>query len=312
MRKYIVTKLSQGILIILAVSILVFSLLFMMPGDPVEILSGERVTVERMNEIRAQMGLDKPIYEQYINWLKKAIKMDFGTSISTKIPVSESLKNRIPITIRVSGIALILQILIAIPLGLLAAYKKDSVLDRMLMAISSFLQSIPNFWLAMLLILFFGSFLQWLPINGLETWKHYVLPALSIALGGMASILRMVKAEVLDVFREKYVQTAYAKGLKKRTVVIKHVLRNSLVLVTVMVFLSLPWIVSGSVIIENIFIIPGMGSFLTKSIAAQDFPVVQACVLIIATLTVLCNLISDIIAAMLDPRIRIEISGGIK
>jgi len=283
-----------------------------MPGDPVEILTGERVSEQRKEELRVSMGLDRSLPQQYFTWLSKAIRLDLGSSLITKLSVKDSILSRLPITLRISGFALLTEIVIAVPLGLLAAYRKDGIFDRYLMAIASFLQSVPNFWLAMLLILLFGASLQWLPLNGYGTWRHFVLPVASIAMTGMASILRMTKAEVLEVFREKYVQTAYAKGLRNRQVMVRHVLRNSLILVTVMVFLSLPWIVSGSVIIENIFIIPGMGSMLTKAIAAQDFPVVQACVLIITVLTVVCNLASDIISAMLDPRIRIEISRGAK
>ena len=310
MAKYVITRLTQGVLLVFAVSIVVFSMLYMMPGDPVEIITGERVSEMRKNEIRESLGLDKPLHIQYFNWLGKALRMDFVKSIITKLSVMQSLKNRIPLTLWISGTAMIIELLIAVPLGLFAAYKKDSIADRILMALSSFLQSVPSFWIAMLLILLFGKFLHILPLNGYGTWRHYVLPVTSMSIGGIAGIMRMTKAEVLEVFRERYVQTAYAKGLPEKRVIIRHVLRNSLVLVVVMVFMSLPWIISGSVIIENIFVIPGMGSMMTQAISKQDFPVVQACVLIITVMTVLCNIGSDILSALLDPRIRIEISGG--
>lgn len=312
MGKYAVKRLGQGVLLVLTVSVLVFSLLYLMPGDPVEILTGERVSAERKDEIRHSLGLDRPLPVQYVSWLGKAVRLDLGNSLITKLSVKDSILHRLPVTLRISGCALLVELIVAVPLGLLAAYKKDSIFDRCLMAAASFFQAVPNFWLAMLLILLFGASLQWLPLNGYGTARHYVLPVTAIALTGMASILRMTKAEVLEMFREKFVETAYAKGLAQRQVIVRHVLRNSLILVTVMIFMSLPWIISGSVIIENIFIIPGMGSLLTKAISNQDFPVVQACVLIITLLTVVCNLASDLITALLDPRIRIEIGGGSK
>ena len=312
MAKYVVQRLAQGILLVLTVSILVFSLLYMMPGDPVDVMAGKRVSEERKEELRVELGLDQPLHIQYVNWMEKTLKLDFGRSIITKKPVMQSLQNRLPVTLKLSGGAMMVELLLAVPLGLLAAYKKDSFLDRFLMGAASFMQSVPDFWFAMMMILLFGATLGVLPLNGTGSWQHYIMPILSMSLAGVCSTLRITKTEVLEVFHEKYVQTAFAKGLKRRTVVIKHVLRNSLILVVVMFFMSLPWIISGSVIIENIFVIPGIGSLLTKSILQQDFPVVQACILIVSVLTVLCNLASDIVVAMLDPRVRFEISGGEK
>jgi peptide/nickel transport system permease protein len=310
MGKYILNRLAQGVLLIITVSILTFSLVYLMPGTPVEIMAGDRVSEEKIAELTAKYGYDKPLYVQYLKWAGNALKFDFGTSVKTKISVKETLSQRVPITLKLCGSALIIKLLIAVPLGLLAAYHKDSIFDRLLMAITSLLRAVPNFWVAILLILLFGVKLKWLPLSGYSTPMHMILPVISIVLGSMATTVRVTKAEVLEVFREKYVQTAFAKGLPRKTVVIKHVLRNALILVVTLTFMALPWIVSGSVIIENVFLIPGMGSILTNSISNHDFPVVQACVLIIATLTVLCNILCDIITAMLDPRIRDSISGG--
>lgn len=162
----------------------------------------------------------------------------------------------------------------------------------------------------MLLILCFAARLKWFPLNGYGTPAHLVLPVLAIVLNGIASTIRMTKVEVLEICEEKFVLTAYAKGLRRKSVIIRHVLRNSLILVVVMSFMSIPWIISGSIIVENVFVIPGMGTLLTEAIIYQDFPVVQASVLLIASLVIICNILSDIITAMLDPRIRIEITGG--
>ena len=310
MLKYILLRLVQGVLVVFAGSVLIFSLVHLMPGDPVELITGERVSEERRQEFRVRLGLDQPPHIQYINWLRRAVNLDFGTSIRTRRPVMDILEHRIPLSVRLAGLAMAAQLVIGVPLGLIAAYKKDGAVDRGLISLASLLQAMPNFWVAMILIIIFGAILQWLPLNGSDTWRHFILPVTALSLGGIGGTLRMTRAEVLEVFREKYITTAYAKGLREKVVIIKHVLRNSLILVMITIFMSLPWIISGSIIIENVFQIPGMGSILTQSILSQDFPVIQASILIIAVLTVLCNIASDIVAAALDPRIRIEITGG--
>ncbi|HZK29308.1 MAG TPA: ABC transporter permease, partial [Clostridia bacterium] len=180
----------------------------------------------------------------------------------------------------------------------------------LMMSISLFFAALPSFWVAVLLILFFGVTLRVLPLSELTSAKHYILPVTAMVLGGIATTIRMTKTEVLDVLREKYVLTAYAKGLPKRAVLVRHVLRNALILVMIMIFMSIPWVISGAVIIENIFVIPGMGKMLTEAILAQDFTVVQASVLLISVLTVLSNLICDILTAVLDPRIRLSLGEG--
>lgn len=310
MVNYIVKRLAQGLLLAVAVSITIFSLLYLMPGDPIENLVGEQTSEERKDQLRHEYGLDQPPVTQYVNWVKKAIHGDFGISLNSKMQVSQMMKARIPITLKLCGISLFVQLLISIPIGLLAAYKKDSWFDRAVMAISMFLTAIPSFWIAIVLMLIFGVKLNWLPVTGFTTWKHYIMPIAAMVVGGIASLVRLTKTEVLDVIREKYVITAYAKGLGRRAVMVRHVLRNALILVVVMTFLSLPWIIAGGVIIENIFGIPGMGSLLTFSIVNLDFPIVQAVILVISILTVIANLAADIVTAMLDPRIKASINEG--
>lgn len=292
---------------ILVVTILVFAMMDLMPGDPIELLTDRKVTPAIKDKLRAQYGLDLPIHQRFWKWITDAFQGNFGTSIRTKLPVNAMFAQRLPNTIKLTGIALLVEILIAIPIGLLAAYKKDGFFDRLMMSISLFFAALPSFWVAVLLILFFGVTLRVLPLSELNSAKHYILPIAAMVLGGIATTIRMTKTEVLDVLREKYVLTAYAKGLSKRKVLIRHVLRNALILVMIMVFMSIPWLISGAVIIENIFVIPGMGKMLTEAILAQDFTVVQACVLLISILTVLSNLICDILTAVLDPRIRISL-----
>lgn len=269
-----------------------------------------KVSEERKAEIAHELGYDQPFMTQYVNWAKDALHGDFGTSARYKSDVWDLMKARIPYSLKLCGLSLILELVIALPLGLLCAIKKDGFFDRFTVNFSLFLTAVPSFWLGALCILFFSVQLKILPISGYEHWQNYVLPLATMVLSSMGGTLRITKTEVLEVINEKYVTTAYAKGLPKRTVMIKHVLRNSLILVTTLVFMSIPWLISGAVITEKIFGFPGMGNLLLNSIIVQDIPVVQAVLLLIAILTVICNLASDIIMGMLDPRIRLTMTGG--
>ncbi len=297
-------------LLVIAVSFLVFCLMYMLPGDPVDMVVDRKVSAERKAEIAHELGYDQPFMTQYFNWAKNTLHGDFGTSIRYRSAVWDLMKARIPYSLKLCGISLILELVIALPLGLLCAIKKDGFFDRFTVNFSLFLTAIPSFWLGALMILILAVQLKLVPISGYEHWQNYIMPVLTMVLGGVGGTLRITKTEVLDVINEKYVTTAYAKGLPKRTVMIKHVLRNSLILVTTLVFMSIPWLISGAVITERIFGFPGMGNLLLNSIIVQDITVVQAVLLLIAILTVICNLISDVLMGILDPRIRLSLAGG--
>ena len=309
-RDYAIKRILQGILLVFAVSFLVFALMYMMPGNPIDIVTDSKVSPEKKAEIAHELGYDLPFLVQYKNWLVKAVHLDFGNSLRYKNPVWDMMAARIPYSLKLCGLSMILELLIALPIGLICAVKKDSFFDRFTVNFSLLLSSIPSFWLGALAILLFAVKLDLVPISGYSTWQNYLMPVITMAIGGVGGTLRITKTEVLDVINEKYVTTAYAKGLPKRVVLVKHVLRNSLILVTTLVFMSIPWLISGAVITEKIFGFPGMGNLLLNSIVQQDIPVVQAVRLIIAILTVVCNLISDLIMGLLDPRIRQTLSGG--
>ena len=309
-RDYAIKRILQGILLVFAVSFLVFALMYMMPGNPIDIVTDSKVSPEKKAEIAHELGYDLPFLVQYKNWLVKAVHLDFGNSLRYKNPVWDMMAARIPYSLKLCGLSMILELLIALPIGLICAVKKDSFFDRFTVNFSLLLSSIPSFWLGALAILLFAVKLDLVPISGYSTWRNYLMPVITMAIGGVGGTLRITKTEVLDVINEKYVTTAYAKGLPKRVVLVKHVLRSSLILVTTLVFMSIPWLISGAVITEKIFGFPGMGNLLLNSIVQQDIPVVQAVLLIIAILTVVCNLISDLIMGLLDPRIRQTLSGG--
>lgn len=282
----------------------------MLPGDPIDMVVDAKVSAERKAEIAHEMGYDQPFMTQYVNWVKGVLHGDFGTSIRYKNAVWDLMKARIPYSLKLCGLSMILELVIALPLGLLCAIKKDGFFDRFTVNFSLLLTAVPSFWLGALMILILAVQLRLVPISGYEHWQNYVMPVLTMTLGGVGGTLRITKTEVLEVINEKYVTTAYAKGLPKKTVMIKHVLRNSLILVTTLVFMSIPWLISGAVVTEKIFGFPGMGNLLLNSIIVQDITVVQGVLLLIAILTVICNLISDILMGVLDPRIRLSLSGG--
>lgn len=309
-KDYIIKKLGLGVLLVIVVSFLTFCLMYMMPGDPIDIIVDRKVSPERKAELAHELGYDKPLITQYFDWSNKIIHGDFGNSVRYKSKVTDLMSSRIPYSLRLCVWSMFWELMIAIPLGLLCAIKKDKFFDRFTVNGSLLLTAIPSFWLGAIFIIFFGVTLKILPISGYATPAHFILPIATTVLGGMGSTLRVTRSEVLDVLNEKYVTTAYAKGLPKKTVMIKHVLRNALILITTLVFMSIPWLISGAVIIEKIFGLPGMGNLLLNSIIVQDMPVVQAVLLIITILTVVCNLLSDIIMGILDPRIRLSLSGG--
>lgn len=283
-----------------------------MPGDPLDSLVSDSISDEKKEEYRVEWGLDKPLMVQYFNWAGRVLKGDLGRSLETGMVITTSLANRIPYSLLLCGLSMLFQLLLSVPLGLLAAYKKGGIFDRFIMGYSMVTAAIPTFWIGMVLILIFAVGLNWLPVSGFSSAKNYVLPVIAMTLGGVSSNIRLTRSEVLGVINEKFVTTAYAKGLSSRRVLFGHVLRNALILVVVSTFLSLPWIVAGSIIMENVFGIPGMGSWLANAVIVQDFPVVQACILIISILTVVANLLGDICTALLDPRVRDSLSGGVQ
>ena len=304
--RFIAKRLAIGVLVVLFVTILVFAIMQMMPGDTIDLMVDTRVSAEKVAEIKAQWGLDKHPVVQYFYWLKNILQGDFGTSISLKQGVKELILQRLPYTLMLTGASLLIEYLIAIPLGLWAAVKKNKLPDKVLTVSTIVLWSMPPFWLGVLFMMVFSIWLGILPLSGWSGIKSLILPAFTLALPTLAQIFRLTRSEVLDVLDEKFVTTAHAKGLKNKVVLIKHVLRNAMIPVTVMFFLSLPWLIGGSVVVENVFAWPGMGQLLFKAISKQDFVIVQGVVLVITVLTVICNLIGDIVAGILDPSIRLE------
>ena len=306
MAKYVARRLITGVLVVLCVSVIIFVIMQAMPGDPIDLMADARMSQEKVAELKARWGLDKPVAVQYFYWLGNVLRGDFGTSITTKQDVLYLVRERLPYTLQLTGAAILVEYLLAVPLGLMAAVRREKAFDRALTVVMVVLWSMPTFWLGVLFMIEFAVKRPVFPISGYSGFRSLILPTLTLALPSLAQTFRLTRSEVLDVMEEKHVETAYAKGVSDTGVLVRHVLRNALIPVTVTFFLSLPWLIGGSVVVENVFAWPGMGQLLWKSIVKQDFPVVQGIVLVIAVLTVVCNLLGDIVSGILDPRIRLE------
>lgn len=288
------------------VATLVFFLIHMIPGDPVEVMLGETAMPSAKEELRKALGLDKALAEQYLIFLKNALIGDLGRSLHTNKPVLSAVIERYPATLELTITALIISILISIPAGIISAVKKNSFIDRLSMLFALFGVSIPNFWLGPLLIMLFSVQLGLLPVTGRESIYHLILPALTLGMGMAAILSRMTRASMLEVLNKEYITAAKAKGLSNFIVIVKHGLRNALIPIVTVIGLQFGALLAGAVITETIFSWPGIGRLMIQAINTRDYPLVQGCILIIALSYVLINLLTDILYAYIDPRIRYE------
>lgn len=283
---------------------LVFGILHLVPGDPVRMILGEMTTEEAYVRTRAQLGLDRPLYVQYFSFLAKICRFDFGRSLILKKDVAELLAAKLPNTLSLTVSGLILSYTIGIVFGVLAAVRRNTSIDYLSMGFAIIGVSVPQFWLAFLLIMLFSVKLHWLPIAGYGTFRHLILPAVTLALGGAADVTRMTRSCLLEVVKQDYIQTARAKGLLERTVILKHGLRNALIPIITLLGLKLGWLFGGAVVIEIVFLRPGLGRMLIDAIYMRDFPVVQGVTLILATTVIVGNMLADVLYAVVNPRVQ--------
>jgi len=289
--------------VVLGVCTLVFLLIHLVPGDPVEAMLGERAQAADRAALRAALGLDLPLWEQYQRYLVGLLHLDLGVSFLDQRPVVTILGERLPATLRLALAALGIAVVIALPLGVLAARWRGTAVDSAAMSLSLVGISVPNFWLGPLLILVFSLWLGWTPVSGDEAPTSIVLPAITLGTALAAILARMVRASMLEVLGEDYVRTARAKGLGETAVLWRHALRNAWLPVLTVIGLQLGGLLAGAVITETVFAWPGIGSLLVDAIKARDFPVVQGCVLLISLAYVLVNTLTDLAYAWIDPRI---------
>jgi len=307
MAQYIIRRLLQAILVIVGVLTVVFIIL-RLTGDPVRLILGENASEEAITAMTQQLGLDKPLYVQYFAYMGNVARGDFGNSIAqTGQPALPIVLGRYPATLRLAFLALAYSVILAMIFGIVSAIYRYSVFDNGVMFLALFGQSVPNFWLGIMLILIFAVNLGWLPSQGFDGWnpRYILLPMLTLAAPGLARLTRLVRSGMLDVMSQDYVRTARAKGLQERRVVFGHALKNAAIPLVTIIGLDLGVLLGGAVVTEQIFEWPGVGKEIITAINRRDFPVVQAAVFVIAASFVLINLVVDLIYTWLDPRVRL-------
>jgi len=316
MTSFIIRRVILAITVLLIVSILVFVAMRLLPGDPIRMLitqsDQQEFTEQQVAELKHQFGLDKHIVVQYFDWIGGIFRGDMGTSILTRSPVSNEIIRRLPITLHVGLTAYLFGLIIGIPAGILCAVRRGKWIDTLVTTISNLGITIPTFWLGLMMIYLFSLNLHWLPVQGYTSpftdfWmgtRQMVMPVICLALYPIASMARQTRSSMLEVMRQDYVRTAWSKGLHESVIIVRHALKNGLIPVITLSGMGLSMVIGGSVIIESVFNIPGMGRLAVTSILNQDYPYVQGIILIVATFVMFINLLVDLAYGWLDPRIR--------
>ena len=306
MSNYIIRRLLITVLLLLAITVIIFTMVRLVPGDPAVLMAGQGATKEQIELNRIRLGLDKHPVEQYVIFMGNLLRGDMGISTRTKEPVVDELRRGLPNTIRLALAAMVIAIIFGVSAGVIAGIKRNSIFDYASMLLALFGLSMPVFWLGLMLMLLFSVHLGWLPATGAYTWKHLILPAFTLGVASTAIIARMTRSSMLEVIRLDYVRTARAKGLAERLVVGRHALKNALIPVVTVIGLQMGLLLGGAVLTEIVFAWPGVGRLMVDAILARDYPVIQGVVLAIAGMFILVNLVVDIIYVYLDPRIRYQ------
>jgi len=313
MTRYIFRRLLQTVPVLLGVSLLAFAIMHVVPGDPVRLIAGPDAPESVVARVRVDLGLERPLHVQYLSFLGRALRGDLGRSLRSRAPVIDEIFSRFPATLELTTVSMLLAVVVGIPLGLVAAVRRASWLDYLAMGASLSTLSMPIFWVAIVAIWLFSLQLGWLPVSGRagpvwewEGLRHMVLPAATLATTSLAIISRLTRSGMLDVLGREYVTTARAKGVPPWSVVGKHALKNALIPVVTVVGLQYGFLLGGAVVTETIFAWPGVGRLAITAILQRDYPVVQGCVLLVAVVFVLINLLVDVLYGWLDPRIRYE------
>jgi peptide/nickel transport system permease protein len=295
----------MALLVMLAVSLITFTLL-RLSGDPAAAMAGENATSEDIEYVRKHYGFDRPLPVQYWDWATKAMRGDFGRSIYLKQPVADIIVDKAPVTMKLGAIALTFALVLSIPLGVLAAMRPNTLTDRTALTIAVIGQAFPSFFFALILIYVFGVGLRWLPITGTDTWLHFIMPAVTLGYYATPAIMRLTRAGMIEVLGSDYIRTARAKGLRPGVVLFKHALRNAIIPVVSLSAVQLGFMLGGSIVIETIFSMHGIGRLAWQSIQRSDFEMMQAIVLTIACFYIVLTFLADLLNAFLDPRIRVH------
>ncbi|MDP3776025.1 nickel ABC transporter permease [Methylotenera sp.] len=300
----IIKRLTSLLTVIFGVLLLTFLLIHLVPGDPVDVMLGESANMADREALRADLGLDQPLVKQFGSYLAKLMHGDLGPSIHTQTPIIDLIQARYPATLKLALLSLLIGIVIGVPLGIFAALKAGHWQDFVVTIVSVRLSAMPAFWLGPVLMLIFAVWLGWLPVSGMDSGTSIILPAVTLGFGLSAILTRMTRTSLLEVLNDDYIRTARAKGLSERTVILRHALRAALLPIITIVGLQMGSLLAGTVITETIFSWDGVGRLLVESIEKRDYPVTQACVLMIALSYVLVNLATDVLYRLADPRVR--------
>jgi peptide/nickel transport system permease protein len=303
MLRFMIQRSLVALAVAVTVSVASFLLLHL-SGDLATAIAGPEATSVQVEAIRVQYGLNQPLLAQFVAWAGRAIQLDFGNSFYFRERVIDLLAARLPITLFLGVVALAVALFVAIPLGVLAAVKRDTWIDRAALSVSVLGQAMPSFWFGLTLIMIFSVNLRWLPVSGNTTWKHFVLPAVALGYYAMPAVMRLTRNGMLEVLASDYVRTARAKGLPPRKILIRHALRNAVIPVIALAAVQFGFMLGGSIVIEAVFSLQGLGQLAWESIARNDFPVVQAIVLVLAMIYIALTLAADLLNAALDPRLR--------
>ena len=304
MYKYICKRILIMIPVIIGVSLLVFLVLKMTPGDPARVVAGSEADEATVEQIREELGLNKPVLQQYVDYMLALLHGDMGTSYTTSKPVADEILARMPTTFILAFAGVFVAVLIGIPLGIISATKQYSVLDYISTLLALGGVAMPNFWLGLMLILLFSLKLGWLPSGGGDSWTAYVLPAITLGVGATASFMRTTRSSMLEVIRQDYIRTARAKGAGEGRVVMHHALRNAMIPVITVIGLQIGTLLGGAVVNETVFSLPGLGTLMINAINQKNEPVVLGCLITFAIIFSLVNLLIDILYAFIDPRIK--------
>jgi peptide/nickel transport system permease protein len=306
MHNYLIKRLLSTIPVLVGISLLLFFMLRMLPGDPAQVLAGQMATPQEIENIRHQLGLDRPVYEQYVIYLSHLVRLDLGRSARTQNPVIDEIWARLPNTLLLAVVAIALACLFGIPAGIISAVRPYSWIDYLVTLSALFGISMPVFWLGLMLVVLFAIILHWLPAGGTGSWQHVILPSITLAAFVVAFIARMTRSTMLETLTQDFTTTARSKGLTETVVVVKHALKNALIPIITVVGLQFGFLLGGAVLTETVFAWPGLGRLLYDSISARDYPVIQGTILIFGLLYILVNLMVDLIYAFVDPRIRYD------
>lgn len=304
MYKYIGKRLILLIPILLGVTFIVFSIMSLTPGDPARLILGQKAPQEAVDQLNHELGFDKPFLIRYANYIKNVVKGDFGNSYRTDRPVLQEIFSRFPTTLKLAIFGVMTSVILGIPLGILSAVKQYSGIDVISTVAAMFMAAIPGFWLGLMMILLFSLRLGWLPSNGIGSAAHFVMPTITLAVPSAAGILRLTRSTMLETIRQDYIRTARAKGATEKTVIWKHSLKNALLPVITVVGMNFGYLLGGTILIEAVFSMPGIGSLMINAIRMKDIPQVMAAVILLAALFCIIMLFVDLLYAYIDPRIR--------